>query len=192
MPSSQCRSRAGSPTRRPCQPSTPVTTESADEERVGAERAVDDDGGELPERRVFDRRLPALQQGGGHEAGGGGAIDEGGGGAEGVDGGVDGEAGVDDEARRQAVDGGDRLADRGRELGRDARTLDLGAVDELVDDRAGAVDRGLTGERRHGERESAAHAGAERAEGDEVGGLFGFGPLAARNADDPVPAVAIR
>ena len=73
-----------------------------------------------------------------------------------------------------------------------ARALDLGAVDELVDDGAGAVDRRLAGEGRHREGQTRAHAGAQRAQRDEVGGLFGLGTLAAGNPDDPVPAVAHR
>ena len=74
--------------------------------------------------------------------------------------------------------------------GGDDGERDLAAVDEFVDDRAGSVDRDLAGEGRDGERQPRAHAGAERAQRDQVGGLLGLGALAAGDTHDPVAAVA--
>ena len=183
-------SRAGSPTRRACQPRTPVTAPSDAEERVRAERSVDHGRGELPERGLLRRGLPAAQQRGGNQSGGGRAVHERDRRTQGVDRAVRGQSRVDDEAGGKRVDGGDRLADGRRVLDGERRQRDLGAVDEFVDHGAGAVDRDLAGERRDRERETGAHAGAEGAQGDHVGGLLRLGALAARDADGPVPAVA--
>jgi hypothetical protein len=62
---------------------------------------------------------------------------------------------------------------------------------ELVDDGACSVDRGLTDELRHVEREPAAVAGGEGAEGHQVGGLLRLGGLAARHADDEPATVTV-
>jgi hypothetical protein len=90
------------------------------------------------------------------------------------------------------VDRCDGGPDRLGQAGVDASEGDLLAVDELVDDRAGLRGRRLADVGGHREGQTRAHAGADRAQGDEVGGLLGLRPLVARDADDEVAAVAGR
>ncbi len=57
-----------------------------------------------------------------------------------------------------------------------------------VDDAAGAAERRLAAVLGHREGQAPADAGAEGAQGHEVGGLARLGALRARHADDPVLA----
>ncbi len=62
------------------------------------------------------------------------------------------------------------------------------AVEVVVDDGAGVFEGCLAPVRRGEEREPAPDARRQRADGDQVGRLLGFGALAPRNADDPLLA----
>ena len=118
------RSRAGSPTRRPCQPSTPVTAPAAARNESAPSEPLMTVGGNCQRPGVLARLLPAAREGGGHEAGADGAVDEGDEARAGESiARVRGQAGIGDEAGGERVDGGDGLADRGGELDVDGREL---------------------------------------------------------------------
>ena len=82
------------------------------------------------------------------------------------------------------------------EVGEDAAGPQIGQRDRrpvhvVVDHHAAAVDRRLPGVRRHAERQSRAHSGAERLQRDQVGGLLDLRPFGERASDDPVRPVPI-
>jgi hypothetical protein len=101
-----------------------------------------------------------------------------------------GEPSVGDEAGREGVNGRDCPPDGFRLGDVDGGERRFCAVDELVDDCARSVDRGLTRERGNREVEASAHASAQGAKCDEIGRLFGLCELVAWNADQPVPTIA--
>ncbi len=190
-PSSQHRSRAGSPTRSSCQPSTPVTSLPAKSSESADSEPLITVGWNCQSWVSSVAALPAGEQRRGNEAGGGGAVDDRDAGAQALERAQHRQAGVGDEAGRQAR--GWRRP-RARWMTPSATSIDderhLGAVDEFVDDRAGAVDGGLAGEGGDREVQAGAHPGAEGAQGDQVGGLLRLGALIRGHADEPVLAVA--
>ena len=89
------------------------------------------------------------------------------------------------------MDRGDRAADRAGEAlaGSEVAERD-GSAGEVVDDNgARAPDRHLAEDRVHGEGQAPADAGAQRAEGDQLGGGARLGSLAARHPDQHLLAV---
>jgi hypothetical protein len=161
------------------------------EDGVRGERAVDDGRPESPERLIVGGLLPAPEDRGRQAARVRGASDEVDDGVVRLVGGLAWQAGIADESARQCVDRGDRGTDPGGErlvLGELVGRAD-GSGHVFRDDGPRAVDRRLTEEGGHPERETGADAGSHRADRDEVRRLLRLRVLRARSADHETPSV---
>ena len=144
--------------------------------------AEHDDGLELPERIGVDRGHPARPEGARQVPARGGAIDETTGLVAHLIARAHRQALGTHDGDRERVHGSERGAQRRRHAAtvRDLRGVDVPAVDQVGDQRGGAVDDGLTDGDGSGEREHRAHAIGQCGEGaclgaQLLGGVYGGG-----------------